>query len=115
VISMSDLLIWLSAQTGITETALAWIGSTVIFPFLGWLMKEIEWKEYERAVYVAVYAFGQGVNDAILKVKGLGYVWENWLEPFVIKFIAGIFRVIAQIPMAFTAGLNSRGESLVEK
>mgnify|MGYP003973256469 FL=1 len=110
-----DLIAWVAAQTGFTEKVLNYIGTIVVLPAIGWALKELDWKTYERATYVTVYGIAQGLNDAILKVKGLGYAWENWFEPFVIKFIGGIFRVIAQIPLAFVAGLNSRGESLVKK
>jgi hypothetical protein len=111
----ADLLSWVAGQTGLTESVVGWIGGLVVTPAIGWALKELDWKAYERATYVTVYGIAQGLNDAILKVKGLGYAWENWFEPFFIKMIAGAFRVIAQIPLAFVAGLNSRGESLVKK
>ena len=110
-----DVIVWVSGQTGISEIVLNWVGVTFVFPFLGWLTVKIDFADLEKAVYVAVYGFGQKLNDQILLIKGLGWVWENWIEPFVIKMTAGIFRVIAQIPLAFVAGLNSRGESLVDR
>lgn len=112
---LSSVLEWISAQTGLTDQVVGWIGTFIVLPVLGWITKNIDWQKAERLVYTKVYDFAQALNDKILTVKGLGYAWENWIEPFVIKAVAGLFRVIGQIPLAFVAGLNSRGESLVKK
>ena len=110
-----DIIVWISGQTGLTETLVAWIGSAIIVPFLGWLTIKLDWAEMEKACYVFFYSWSQKVNDLIVSVPYLGTAWETWFEPYFIKQIAGLFRVIAQIPMAIAAGFNSRHESLVKK
>lgn len=111
---ITDAVGWVANQTGLTGDLVGWIGAIVVLPALGWLTKKINFTIYERAVYVGVYGFAQALNDLILDVKFLGVIWEKFLEPFFIKMIGGIFRIVAQIPLAFIAGLNSRGESLVD-
>lgn len=111
---LKNATLWISGQTGLTTELVTIIETMVVIPLLGALTKKIDWAKYEKTVYVKFYGWAQSANDAILKVIAVGYVWEKWLEPYFIKHLAGAFRVIAQIPMAVTAGLNSRGESLVE-
>lgn len=112
---LQDLIIWVSGQTGLTESMVAWIGSSLVIPFLGWLSIKLDWSEWEKACYVFFYGWAQKFNDLVVSVPYLGYAWEKWFEPYCIKQLAGAFRVIAQIPMAIAAGFNSRHESLVNK
>ena len=60
------------------------------------------------------YGISQKANDLIVGVPGLGYAWEKWIENYFIKQVAGLFRVIGQIPLAIAAGFNSRNESIVK-
>jgi len=114
-IGIGDVVGWVSNQTGLTDKAVSYIGGLIILPILGFITKKLDWAKWERAVYVGVYGFSQKVNDAIVSVPILGMVWEKWLEPYFIKLVAGLFRVIGQIPLATAAGFNSRGESLAGK
>jgi len=112
---LQDIIVWVSGQTGLTETIVGWVGSAIVVPFLGWLTIKLDWSEMEKACYVFFYGIAQKVNDWIVAIPYMGYAWEKWFEPYFIKQIAGAFRVIAQIPMAITAGFNSRHESLVKR
>lgn len=107
------LIKFLADKTGLTDQVIALIGSAIVLPVLGALTRKIEFAKWEKGVYVTFYNWAQVTNDAILKIPVLGFVWEKWLEPYFIKMLSGLFRIIAQIPMAISAGLNSRGESLV--
>jgi len=112
---MKDAVLWISGQTGLTESVVGYVGTIIVVPILGWITKALDWAELERKTYVFFYGISQKANDLIVGVPGLGYAWEKWLEPYFIKQVAGLFRVIAQIPMAIAAGFNSRNESLVSK
>lgn len=112
---LKDMVFWVSAQTGITELMVGWIGTLIVLPMLGWLTKKIHWDVWEKTVYVSFYGWAQWTNDQFLRVPFLGMAWEKWFEPYFIKQLTGAFRVIGQIPFAIVAGLNSRNESLVDK
>ena len=134
---VTSIVVWISGQTGLTETAVGWISSAVIVPLFSWIALKIDFAGKEKAIddlfagwkktsYVAIYGFAQRLNDKILLVPGLGYLWEQWLEPFFIKMISGLGRLAVRVIMgianlitewvlAFSSGLNSRGESLVKR
>ena len=133
---LKDVVVWVSGQTGVTESIVSWTGGAVIIPLFSWIALKIDFAKHEKAIdalinawkkssYVAVYGFAQKINDKILLVPGLGFVWEKWLEPFFIKMISGLSRLIVRFIMgianliteavlAFSSGLNSRGESIVK-
>jgi hypothetical protein len=132
---LTGIAIWISGQTGLTETTVSWIMASLI-PLFSWIALKVDFAgkekwiddsfiEWKKSGYVFVYGWCQWANDMILKVPVLGWVWENFLEPFFLKMIAGIIRVvvrfiigianlIAELAMAIPAGFNSRGESLVD-
>ena len=112
---VTSIVVWISGQTGLTETAVGYLGSLIVIPVLGWITLKLDWSEWEKSTYVFFYGISQKTNDAIVSIPVLGFVWEKWLEPYFIKQLAGLFRVIGQIPFAIAAGFNSRGESLVKR
>ena len=109
------IVTWLSDQTGLTEQLWTWIGASVIIPGMGWLMSKSNWDQWEKQLYVITFKFAKKVNILIISVPVLGIFWERFFEAFVIKWIAGVFRVLAVIPLAIAAGFNSEGESLAGK
>ena len=133
----TDVLLWVSGKTGLTAQLIAIIGSLIVLPILTWITKKADFVKYEKwidilieklnkVVYVAVYGGAQAVNDWIIKIPLLGFMWEKWFEPYVIKlvsslcrllvrFVMGLAGIISQIALAIAAGFNSRGESLVDK
>jgi hypothetical protein len=113
------LVTFIADATGITDTLtntlLNYAGTILILPLLGWIMKRFPWDAWERQLYVIVFGAAKKLNKIIIGVPLLGIVWETYLEGFVIKWIAGLFRLIAVIPLAIAAGFNSEGESLAGK
>jgi len=110
---MKDIIVWIAGQTGLTEQIVSLIGSFIILPVLAVITKKLDWSKFERATYVFFYGVSQKANDFIVKIPYLGFVWEKWFENYFLKVVAGLFRVIGQIPLAIAAGFNSRNESLV--
>lgn len=107
------LIKWLANQTGLTEELWTWIGTAVILPALGGLMVKTPWDKWEKFIYTFFYNGAKRLNIMILGLPlYIGIAWEKFLEPFVIKWITGLFRILAVIPIAIAAGFNSEGESL---
>jgi dolichyl-phosphate-mannose--protein O-mannosyl transferase len=103
------------ATETVTNTVLNWAGTILILPLLGWIMKKFPWDAWEKQLYVIVFGAAKKLNKMIIGVPLLGILWETYLEGFVIKWVAGLFRLIAVIPLAIAAGFNSEGESLAGK
>jgi len=133
---LKDVVVWISGQTGLTENVVGWIMGAMVPIFSAIAMKlDFAGKEkliddlfsgWKKSAYVFIYGKAQWANDQILKVPGLGWFWENILEPFflkmisgairlVVRFLLGLANLVAEIPLAISAGFNSRGENLVEK
>jgi len=106
---------WLSAQTGLTEQVWKWIGAAVVLPSIGWLMSKSTWDQWEKQWYVIVFNLAKKLNVLILGIPLLGVFWEKFFEAFVIKWVFGLFRILAVTPIAMAAGFNSEGESLAGK
>jgi len=103
---------WLSDQSGLTEQVWKWIGAAVVIPGMGWLMSKSTWDTWEKQWYVIVFNLAKKLNLLIIGVPLLGVFWERFIEAFVIKWIFGLFRILAVTPIAIAAGFNSEGESL---
>jgi len=103
---------WLSDQTGLTEQVWKWVGSIIIIPGMGWLMSKSTWDQWEKQIYVIIFNGAKKLNLFIIGFPVAGVVWEKFIEAFVIKWIFGVFRILAVIPIAIAAGFNSEGESL---
>jgi hypothetical protein len=103
---------WLADQTGLTEQVWQWIGAFIVIPGMGWLMSKSTWDTWEKQWYVLVFGFAKKLNGLIISVPVLGVFWEKFFEAFVIKWVFGVFRILAITPIALAAGFNSVGESL---
>lgn len=134
---IKEITLWIAGKTGLTHELVQLISTLIVLPVLTFLTNKMDFVKMEKSiaetvenwkklVYVFVYAKAQAFNDLFLKIPALGFIWEKWLEPWVIKIVAslirilvrlviGIVEIIKEIPLAIASGLNSRGESLVEE
>lgn len=112
---LKELIELIANGTGLTESLVAWIGTAIVLPFLGGLLTKTPWDKWEKIIYTFFFKAAKKFNLFILGLPlYIGVAWERFIEPFVIKWITGLFRIIAVIPIAIAAGFNSEGESLAK-
>ena len=44
---MKDDVLWVSGQTGLTESVVGYVGTIIVVPILGWITKALDWAELE--------------------------------------------------------------------
>lgn len=70
-----------------TSKLTAYIGGSILFVLVTWILKKIPTAEIRKAIYDFVFKIFAGISKAMNKWKVTKPIWESLLEPWLINFL----------------------------